>query len=176
MSRLVKLRGAGKPRGPGAYDGDFLPGSDLGGLGGYPSFLKTLVDYGALYAFYGDRGLVNAQNARPLAGSGAYPARELGEIVRLVKSLESLSPKSRINQVVPLGYKVVYGASRGHAADYLARLAERDPAVHAPCALSGKLFFGKMAVKLVPVGDSAGRIPVRPELPFIIHKTCGITH
>ena len=176
VARLVELRRAGEPRGPRAHDGHLLSRSPRGGAGDDPPLLESPVHYGALYALYRHGGLVYSQNAGSLAGGGAYPPRELGEVVGLVKPLESLPPESRPHEIVPLGYEVVYGTSRGHSADYLPRLAERHAAVHAAGSLQGEILFRKAPVKLLPVAYSSGGGAVLRQLSSVLHKTRGVAH
>jgi hypothetical protein len=113
MPRLIQLRGAGKPGGPRPYDRDFFTGPGLGYLRDDPSLFKTLVYYRAFDCLYRYRRFVDAEDARPLARRGANPPGEFREIVRLMETLERFFPEPLVNEVVPLGYEVIYRAARG---------------------------------------------------------------
>lgn len=73
-----------------------------------------LIDDGDLHGFDGDGGLVDAQHAGALTGSGAHAAGELGEVVGLQQPVQSLLPASLIHQIVPLRDLVAQGAACTH--------------------------------------------------------------
>src|SRR6266849_1772247 len=69
-----------------------------------------------------NRVRVDAEHAGCLAGGGAQPPGELGEVVRRVQPVGRGRPVGPVDEVVPLGYEV---------AERAAVVAERDAAVHA---------------------------------------------
>jgi len=86
-----------------------------------------------------DGRVVDAEDAGAFARGGAHAAGELGEVVRLVETVEGLFPEAAVDEVVPLRDQVVDRATGGHAADEFARVAERHAAVHAARALIAEL-------------------------------------
>ena len=142
-----------RPAGPEPTTATFLPVRVGGRLGHDPAFLEALVDDGALDALDGDRRLVDAEDARALAGSGTDAAGELREVVGLVQPFEGLFPQSAINQVVPLRNEVVDRTAGGHAFEQRAGVAEGDAAVHAAGARLRSFFLGVL-VELVPVANA----------------------
>src|SRR5581483_7535288 len=163
-------------RGAGAHDGD-LPARPLRGrLGDDPAHLEALVDDRALEVLDGDRRLVDAEDAGALAGRGADPARELRKVVGLVQALERVLPLVAVDQVVPLGDQVVDGAARGHAGHQGARVAERDPAVHAARALGAELPLLHVEVELLPVRDPLAGVAVHGKFALVLHEAGRFAH
>src|SRR4029077_9767469 len=115
VAGAIELRRAGETRRTGADDGDRLARALERWLGHDPALFEPLVDDRALDALDGDRRLVDAEDARPLARRRADAPRELGEVVGLVQPRERLAPLPAVDEVVPLGDEVVDGAARGAA-------------------------------------------------------------
>src|SRR5262245_35644327 len=115
MAGSVELGGGGKSGGAGADDGDFPAGADGGGFGDNPAFLPAFSDDGAFEVFDGDRRGIDAEDARAFARGRADAAGEFGEIVRLVEAFQGFPPEAAIDEIVPLGDKVVDGATGSHA-------------------------------------------------------------
>jgi hypothetical protein len=151
VAGFVELRGGAETGGAGADDGDFLAGADLGRLGEDPAFVPAFVDDLALDVLDRDGRVVDAEHAGAFARGGADAAGELGEVVRLVQTLERFLPEAAIDQIVPLGDEVVDRAAGGHAADEFAGVAERNAAIHAAGALIAEFLLLHVRVKLLPV-------------------------
>ncbi|GAA3238323.1 hypothetical protein GCM10020256_58550 [Streptomyces thermocoprophilus] len=142
----VSCWAAARPAGPEPTTATVLPERRSGGLRGDPAGLPRLVDDGHLDVLDGDRRLVDAEDARRLAGCRAEAAGELGEVVGGVQPLVGGAPVLAVGVVVPLGDEVSEGA---------AVVAERDAAVHAAAGLladDGQQGAGD--VDLVPVLDA----------------------
>ena len=104
--------------------------------------VEAAVDDLDLDLFDRHRVLVDPQHASRLAGCWAEPARELGEVVRGVETLDRVLPVVPVDQVVPVGDEV---------AERAAVVAERDAAVHAPAGLQLQRLLGEGLVHLLPV-------------------------
>jgi hypothetical protein len=153
----VELGGSGEPGGTGADDGHFLAGALAGRGGADPAGFPALFGDGILNVFDGHGGTGDAQHAGSLAGGGANPSGEFGEVVGLVESLQGFLPQAPVDQVVPFGNQVVDGATAGHATDGHPRVAEGGAAVHTAGSLGLEPVVGHMQVELVPVADAIGR-------------------
>ena len=102
---------------------------------------------------------VDLEHASRLAGRGAEPAGELGEVVRPVQLLDRLLPTVAVDEVVPVGDEV---------AERTAVVAERDAAFHAAGRLLTQLDERQRADELAEVADAlrggrSGASP-RPDL------------
>ena len=96
---------------------------------------------------------VDLEHARRLAGRGAQPAGELGEVVRAVQLLARLGPAVAVDEVVPV---------RDQVADRAAVMAERHAALHAAGSLRAQLGERQRADELADVADALrGRAPGR---------------
>ena len=151
VAGLVELLGGGKTGGAGADDGDFLAGADLGLLRNHPTLVPTAVSDGGLDVLDRDGGVVDAEHAGTFARRGTNAAGELREVVRLVQTVEGFFPETAIDEVVPLGDKVVDRATAGHAADKFAGMAEWHAAVHAARALIAEFLLLHVNVEFLPV-------------------------
>ena len=135
----VELLCRGESRGPGAHYGDALARAVAGRLGDDPSLVPATVGDGLLDVLDGHRVLVDVQDARGLAGRGAYPPGELGEVVRRVEYVERSLPLAAIDQVVPLGDQIAQRA---------ALVTEGHGAVHAPGPLAPGFLLSPVVVEL----------------------------
>lgn len=143
----VSCWAAARPAGPEPTTATVLPERRSGG-GGDAAGLPRPVDDRDLDVLDGDGRLVDAQHARRLAGGGAQPPGELGEVVGGVQPLVGGAPVPAVDEVVPLGDEVSEGA---------AVVAERDAAVHAAGRLpADDRQQGAGDVDLVPVLDALG--------------------
>jgi hypothetical protein len=97
-----------------------------------PPFGEAAIDDRVLDVLDRDGRVRDAEHARAFARRGAGSARELGEVVRLVKALERVAPTSAVNEIVPFGNQVVDRAA-------VVRLTERHAAVHAARALIAQM-------------------------------------
>ena len=176
VAGAVELRRAGEPGGAGAHHGDPLARALFGGLRDHPAPLESPVDDGAFDIFDGDRRIVEAQHARPLAGRRTDPAGELGEVVGPVQAIQRLPPEPPVDQVVPLGDQVVDGAPRGQAVEQDAGVAEGDAAVHAARPLFSERFLREVQVKLLPVPSPLLRGPVGRHFALVVQESCGLAH
>ena len=71
-----------------------------------------------------------------------------------MEAIKSFSPETTIDQVIPLGNKIVDRTAAGHAADEFTRVAKGGAAVHAACALGLQILLGHGQVKLIPVANA----------------------
>src|SRR5690606_2762969 len=134
VARLIELRGGGQAGRAGAYYGHPLASAVLGRVGLNPTHLKALVDDRALDVLDRHRRLDDAQHARAFARRGAYAARELGEVVRQVQTVQGFAPAAAVHQIVPLGNQVIDRAAG-------VTLAVGHAAIHATRALLAQMFL-----------------------------------
>src|SRR5206468_11592988 len=124
-----------------------------------PSRRESVLDDAPLDGLDGDRIVVDAEDAGPLARGRAQRARELGEVVGGVQALDGLAPLVPIDEIVPV---------RDAVAERAALMTERDAAVHAAGALLLELRGGPREHDLLPVPqpflDRPVRLLVPPEL------------
>src|SRR5204863_499429 len=111
VTRAVQLLGGGEPRGPGADDRDLLPGAYGGRLGHDPALVEGALADAFLHRLDRDRVVVDAEDARALAGRRAEPARPLGEVVGRVQALARVAPAVLVHEVVPVGDDVAERAA-----------------------------------------------------------------
>ena len=176
MARLVELGGRREAGRTGADHRDLAAGAALGQIRHHPPFLPAPINYFAFDVLDGDRQAVHATGARALAGCRTHPPRELGKVIGLVQAFESLAPVVAVNEVVPLGDKIINGTTAGHAADQLAGMAVGDAAIHAAGGLVPQLLDLGMEVKLVPVFDALQSGPVQRQLARKIHESSRFAH
>ena len=144
----VQLDGGGQTGGTGPNDGDALAGPLLGRVRHHPSFVEAAVYDGLLDVFDRDGLLVDGEHAGGLAGRGAYPARELGEVVGCVQRRQRVLPAPLVHQVVPVGDEI---------AQWTTLVAEGKRAVHAARGLAPGLVLGPLLVDLaVVLGSLSG--------------------
>jgi hypothetical protein len=160
VAGLVQLGGSGKSRRAAADDGDFFAGAFLRRFGRDPAVFPAVINDGHLDVLDRDGGIVHAEHAGTFARGRADATGELREIVRLVQAVKRLAPQAAIDEVVPFGNEIVDRAAAGHAADELAGVAERNPAIHAARALLLEVGLGHVQMKLLPVRDTFGGRPV----------------
>ena len=167
MAGFVELSGGAQAGGAGADDGDFLAGAGGWRLGFDPAFEEGLVDDVLLDELDGDGFFVDAQDATFLAGRGADPAGEFGEVVGLVEHVEGFAPAVFVNQIVPLGDDVAQRA---------AVVAERNAAVHAASALVAQLLGRHVEINLVPVQHAQLHRPTLGHLAGDLFEAGGLSH
>src|SRR6185437_2636518 len=115
-----ELLGGGEPGRPGPDHGGGEAGAGLRHERDDPAVRPGAVDDLDLDLLDGDRVGINAEHAGRLAGRGAQPPGELGEVVGRVQPVGRGGPVRPVDQVVPLGDEV---------AERAAVVAERDAAV-----------------------------------------------
>ena len=140
---------------------------DLGHLGDHPVLGEGPLGDLVFDAFDGDGIGVDAEDAGPLAGRGAQPAGELGEVVGGVEAFGRLGPVAPPHQVVPLGDEV---------AERTAFVAEGDAAVHAPGPLLAGRLLGERLVDLAPVPDADGDGTAPGQATGELDETGGLAH
>ena len=84
--------------------------------------------------------------------------------------------KDAVDEVVPLGNKVVDRASAGHAGEKFSGVAKWNAAIHAASALDFEFFLGHVLVELVPIFDAAARRDVRGDLAVVFDKSSWFSH
>src|SRR5690606_32489626 len=141
-----------------------------------PARFPSFVNDGSLEVLDRYRRLDDAENAGTFTRSGANPAGEFGEVVRLVEAVQCFLPASAVDEVIPFRNEVVDRAATGHAADQQAGMAERRTAVHAARALLPQMFFRGVFLELIPVLDALGRIPFGHGAALNFHKTGCFSH
>jgi hypothetical protein len=176
VTGAIQLLRRGEPRGAGTDDGNLLAGAHRGRLGQHPALVPAAIDDLVLDVLDGDRRVVHAEHARAFAGRRADTAGELGEVVRHVQALECLAPQPAVDEVVPLRDHVVDRAARGHAADQLARVAERHAAIHAARALVAQPLLLEVRMELLPVADALERGAVDRQLPQVLDESRWLSH
>ena len=147
VAGAAELLGGGEAGGPGADDGDAALGALLRRFGVDPALAPGALDDADLDLLDGDGVIVDAEDAGGLAGGGAEPAGELGEVVRGVEAVDGVAPVAAVHEVVPVGNDVAEGT---------ALVAEGHTAVHAAGGLLVELLGRHLLVVLEPVGDALG--------------------
>ena len=167
---------AERPAGPEPMTATFLPVRTAGASGTTQpsSHPRSMIEASMFLIVTG--GVVEPEYARAFAGRGTDTSGELREIIRLVKPFQRLAPAPAIDEVVPLRDDVVDRAARRHAADELARVAERNSAIHAPRALVAELLLLHVVVEFLPVADALKRRPVHGKLPQILNESSWFAH
>src|SRR6478752_1268031 len=141
-----ELLGARKAGRPGADHRDAPPRRRGGGQRHDPALGPGPVDDRELDLLDRDRvAFVDLQHARRLAGCGAQPPRELGEVVRAVQLLARLGPAVAVDEVVPV---------RDQVADRAAVVTERHAALHAAGSLRAQVCERQRADELADVADA----------------------
>ena len=178
MSGAVELGGARQARGAGADDRHALAGPLRRRFRPDPPLLETPIDDGALDGLDGHRAVVDAQDARALAGRRTDAAGELGEVVGPVQPGQGFLPVVPIHQVVPVRYEVVQRTARRARAFPHGRagMAEGDAAVHAAGALLPQRFRRHGKHELVPVLQTFEGVPVRGPAPLVFHESRDLAH
>ena len=143
-----------------------------------PAGVEAALDDRPLGVLDGHRRLDDRQHAGRLAGRRAHLAGELREVVGLVQPVERVAPQPAVHQVVPLRNQVVERTADGLAGigAAVAGVAERGAAIHAPGGLRAQLLVAGVAVKVLPVGDSRGWIPVRWQAAFDLLESGWLSH
>ena len=167
---------AASPAGPEPITATFLPVRVAGRFRQHPAFVPAAVDDLVLDVLDRDRRLVDAEHARAFARRRADAAGELREVVGHVQAVERFAPQPAIDEVVPLGDHVVDRAACGHAADQLARVAERHAAVHAAGALLAQALLFQVRVELVPVADALERRAVDGKFAQVFDESGWLAH
>ena len=153
---------------PTADDGDRLAAEAIGRDRLHPAVLPRIINDRHLDVFDCHRGLINPQHTRRLARCRTKPAREFGEIVGLVETLNCAFSIPTSDQVVPFGNQVTQWA---------ALVTERDTTVHASTRLAGQRRRVSCSVDLFPVSDTNVDGPAGGKLPLgVLHKTARISH
>ncbi len=160
MTSLVELRGSSEPSGPRTDHGDRFASPRLRRRRLHPALFETLIDDRAFDVLDRDRRARDAEHAGAFARSRTHASREFRKVVRLMQPVERIAPPAAIDEVVPLGDQVPHRAARRHVGDQIARVAERNSAIHAPRPLRAQLALGQMLVELVPIDDPQDRIAV----------------
>ena len=165
----IQLLRRGQPGGAGADHGDATPGARRRRLGNDPALLKPPIGDGHLDILDGYRRVGNSQHAGPFAGRRAYPAGEFGEIIGLVQAVQRFAPLVTVDQIVPLGNQIVNGAA-------VVRLAERHPAIHAACALPGKVRVVGSGIDLPEIAQALGGVAIRCGRARVLHEPRRLAH
>src|SRR5207245_469259 len=163
----VELGGGREPRRPRAHDGDLLARADRGRGRLDPASLEGMLDDAELDLLDRDGIVVDPEDARPLAGRRAEPARPFREVVGRVQALDRVAPVVAIDEVVPVGDDV---------AERAALVAEGDAAVHAPRPLRPHLSLGERKIDLPPVADPLLDRAARRSLAPDLEEARDLTH
>ena len=107
-----------------------------------PPFLESALHDIFFNLLDGDRGLVDAENARGLAGRGTNAPGKFREIVGGMQLADSFLPAPAINEIIPVRNEIVHRA---------AGVAERHTAIHAAGSLVAKSLLGEILIDLEPV-------------------------
>jgi len=132
-----------------------------------PALLPAAVDDRAFDGFDRDRGVVDIQRARLLAGGGADAAGKFRKIVGRMQCLERRQPLVTIDEVVP---------GRDQIVDRAAVMAERDATVHAARRLLAGLGLGQRPDEFVPAAAAAFRLVIGPVAALDFEKAGRSTH
>ena len=116
----------------------------------------------------GHRAGVDRQRAGALAGGGADPAGELGEVVGQLQAQPGLAPAAAVDRVVALRDQVAQGAAQ--------RVAEGHAAVHAAGPLPGELLAGGGQGDLPPVADALFHAAVAGRQARVLQEAGGLAH
>src|SRR5438309_1365288 len=154
MAGTVELRRGGEARRPRADHRNALAGADGGWLRLDPPLGEGAVRDRLLDHLDVHRRQIDRHRAAPLAGRRADPSGELGEVVRLREPDAGFLPLPSPDEVVPFRDEVVHRAPASHATEDLARVAERDRAIHAAAALLAQRLLGDPEMHLLPVADA----------------------
>ena len=112
----------------------------------------------------------------PSHGAGQTRPVNSGKVVRLVQPVERLAPAAAIDEIVPLGDQVVDRAAGGHVGHQVARVAERNAAIHAARPLVSQLAVAQVLVELVPIEDAQGRIALGRRLSRELGEAGRLAH
>ena len=167
VAGATKLLGGSEAGGAGADDGDAALGALLRRLGVDPALAPGALDDADLDLLDGDGVVVDAEDAGRLAGGGAEPSGELGEVVGGVEALDGIAPVAAVHEVVPVGDDV---------AERAALVAEGHAAVHAARGLLVELLRRHLLVVLEPVADALGHGAAGRPLPRVFHEARGLSH
>ena len=176
VTGLIELVGAGETGGTGSDHGDFLAGAGFGNAGRDPAFFPALVDDGAFVVLDRHGGFDHAENTGSLTRRGADPAGELGEVVRLVETIERLAPAAAEDEIVPLGNEVVDGTAARHAGDDVSGVAERRAAIHATRALGTTFLVVAVDLEFLPVLEAFDRVEFGVGLASDLHESSWLAH
>ncbi len=167
---LFNCAAAEIPAGPEPMTATVLPVRFLRRFGFDPAVFPAVVNDFALDVLDRDGRIVDSQNARAFARRGTDASGEFGKIIRLVQAFERFLPQAAINQIIPFGNQIMNRTTAGHAADELAGVAERNPAIHAARALLLEVGFRQVMMKFLPVGDASNWRTVFRQFAFEILK------
>ncbi len=167
MAGACKLLRGCQARGAGAHDGNALARLLLGRLGDDPALIEGPVDDGALDALDRDRHILDVERAGRLAGSRAYPARHLREIVGGMQVARCRQPFAVIGEVVPIRDLVVHRA---------AAVAIRDAAIHAARRLPANILLRRRQHELPEMPCAFADRRVVAILAFDLKKTGDLPH
>src|SRR5450830_1198016 len=129
----------------------------------FPAFVDDLV-FDRLDAH---RRIADAQGTGAFAWRRADAARELREVIGRVQHVQRGAVVLAVHQVVPVRDDVV---------DRAARIAERDAAVHAACALDLGLLVRQLQDELLVILDAGLRWQVALFLTLEFHETGDLAH
>src|SRR5439155_3868809 len=125
---------------------------------------------GTLDVLDGDGRGVDPEDTGTFARGGADAPGEFREIVGLVKPVERFTPKTAINQIVPLRDQVVDRAAGRHTVEQSARMTEGDAAIHAAGRLLPQPGGLQVEVKLVPVAHALCRRAIGGEFAEVFDE------
>eukprot|EP00982_Pelagococcus_subviridis_P002394 18522-Pelagococcus_subviridis.AAC.9 len=169
---FVELVRGGETRGTRADYGHLLPRARRRRRGDDPSLLEPAVDDRALHGLDRDRVLDDPQRARPLARRRAHAAGELGEVVRLVETVQRVAPPALVHELVPLRDLVAEGAPAAGL------VAVRRPAVHASRALRREEVVGHVRGLVLhdflPVLEAFRRVAVAERLALVLDEAANL--
>src|SRR5579872_7376069 len=132
-----------------------------------PTLIPGSFDDALLNQLDRNRRQIDAEDAGGFARSRTDAARELREVVGGVQASDGILPTAVIDQVVPVGDKVV---------DRAAGVAEGNAAVHAASALFALLLFREGFVYFEPVFDSFFGLAANRLFALDFEKSCDLTH
>ena len=167
MPAAVELGRDGEPRRAGPDDRDRPPRAPVGRLGDDPALGVRALDDRQLDLLDRDRIVVDGQHASRLARSGTDQPGELGKVVGAVELIDRVAPLVAKHEVVPVGDQVAQRATF---------VAEGNPAIHAPRALTAQLGLGLEREVLLVVAHATRRITLVKADPMNLQKCAEFTH
>src|ERR1044071_10124286 len=121
MAGIVKLSSRSQTSRARTNNRHSLAGANGRGLRFYPTGIEGAIDDRLFDSLDCHRTIVDAEYARALAWRGTNSACEFRKVISLMKPIESFTPASAIDQIVPFGDQVVDGTTGGSASQHVSR-------------------------------------------------------
>src|SRR5215468_5098565 len=167
MADARELLRAGKAGWSRPHHGDGFAGLARRRLRLHPALLESAIHDGAFDGLDGDRIVADVERARSFARRRTDTTGELRKIVGRMQVAGRLFPRSRIDEVIPVGDLVVDGASS---------VTVRDAATHAARRLLTGFGFWQRQHKLAPMTNALLDRFVVPVVALEFQKAGNLTH